>query len=119
MKKVLLLLASSIVASGSYAQIIVNPDGTHSVVHGDVIVNPDGTHSVRHGNVIVSPNGRHSTVHTLGKNRITINLNGPEKKFVINIDGSTITFDNKKSYKKILRLIRKEMRRVDRKTRRR
>lgn len=47
----------------AHSQVIVNPDGTHSVVTGNVIVNPDGTHSVLMGNVIVNPNGSHSVIH--------------------------------------------------------
>lgn len=43
--------------------VIVNPDGTHSTVHGNVIVNPDGTHSTVHGNVIVNPDGTHTIVN--------------------------------------------------------
>lgn len=54
------------------AQVIVNPDGTHSVVTGNVIVNPNGTHSVIHGNVIVNPNGTHSVLH----GNILVNPNG-------------------------------------------
>lgn len=44
------------------AQVVVNPDGTHSVVVGNVVVNPDGTHSVIAGNVIVNSNGTHSVI---------------------------------------------------------
>lgn len=47
----------------AHSQVIVNPDGTHSVVTGNVIINPDGTHSVLVGNVIVNPNGSHSVIH--------------------------------------------------------
>ena len=43
-------------------QVVVNPDGSHSVVTGNVIVNPDGTHSVVAGNVIVNSNGTHSVI---------------------------------------------------------
>lgn len=79
----------------TYGQVIVNPDGTHSVVHGSVIVNPngthsvihgsgsnavivnpDGTHSVKHGSVIVNPNGTHSTIHKTGANTIIVGPNG-------------------------------------------
>lgn len=45
-----------------HGNVIVNSDGTHSTVHGNVIVNPDGTHSTVHGNVIANPEGTHSTV---------------------------------------------------------
>lgn len=47
----------------AHGQVIVNPDGTHSVVTGNIIVNPDGTHSVVVGNVIVNSNGSHSVIH--------------------------------------------------------
>jgi quinol monooxygenase YgiN len=42
------------------SQVIVNPDGTHSVVTGNVVVNPNGTHSVISGNLLVNPDGTHS-----------------------------------------------------------
>lgn len=60
-----------------YGQIIVNADGTHSILtgshiinsngtvsvqHGSHIVNSDGTVSVQHGSVIVNTNGRHSII---------------------------------------------------------
>jgi len=44
-------------------QVVVNTDGTHSIVTGNIIVNPDGTHSVKTGDVMVNPNGSHSTIH--------------------------------------------------------
>lgn len=44
------------------AQVVVNPDGSHSIVTGSVIVNPDGSHSVKSGNIIVNPNGTHSVI---------------------------------------------------------
>lgn len=59
-------------SSGSSTAVIVNPNGTHSTVHNansstPVIVNPDGTHSVMHKSgstgVIVNPDGTHSIVH--------------------------------------------------------
>lgn len=53
------LLACS---ASAQAQVIVNPDGTHSVAMGNIIVNSDGTHSVRMGDVIVNPNGTHSVI---------------------------------------------------------
>ena len=43
-------------------QVVINPDGTHSVVTGNVIVNTDGTHSVITGNIVVNPNGTHSVI---------------------------------------------------------
>ncbi|WP_192349736.1 hypothetical protein [Algoriphagus sp. Y33] len=49
--KILVLLFFAMLSSELYAQsVIVNPDGTHSVVHGHgdskVMVNPNGTHSI-------------------------------------------------------------------------
>jgi|GEM_PF-1768141 len=44
------------------AQIVVNPDGSHSVVIGNIVVNPNGTHSVIMGNIVVNPNGTHSVL---------------------------------------------------------
>lgn len=60
--KSFLLFAVVCLASAqlSKAQVIVNPDGTHSVLTGNVIVNPNGTHSVLHGNVLVNPDGTHA-----------------------------------------------------------
>ena len=69
--KILIILFFAMLSSGLYAQsVIVNPDGTHSVVidHGvhKVIVNPDGTHSVAVGlgtsNILINPNGTHSQI---------------------------------------------------------
>jgi len=62
--KILLMICCIVFVTDVVGQtVVVNPDGTHSTVHGNVIVNPDGTHSTVHGNVIVNPNGTHSTVH--------------------------------------------------------
>lgn len=44
------------------AQIVVNPDGSHSIVAGNVAINPDGTHSVIMGNIAINPNGTHSAI---------------------------------------------------------
>ncbi len=72
-------------SSGLYAQsVIVNPDGTHSVVidHGvhKVIVNPNGTHSVAvssgTGNILVNPDGTHTQIMGEGNSKIIVNPNG-------------------------------------------
>ncbi len=46
--------------------VIVNPDGTHTIVTGNVIVHPNGTHSVIHKagdhSVVVGPDGRHTVI---------------------------------------------------------
>lgn len=60
MKKALLTVLLTLTAYIIQAQIVVNPDGSHSVVHGSVAINPDGTHSVIHGSVVINPNGTHS-----------------------------------------------------------
>jgi len=54
------------------AQVVLNPDGSHSVVTGNVIVNQDGTHSVVAGNVVVNSNGTHSVI----VGNVLVNANG-------------------------------------------
>ncbi|GEM_PF-2415939 len=64
--------------------IIVNPDGTHSVMYTSggigTVVNPDGTHSTVHTNgnvsVIVHPNGTHSITHNNGNISTIVHPNG-------------------------------------------
>lgn len=73
-----IMWVGSLLGSPVYAQVIVNPDGTHSVQHGSVIVNSDGSHSVKHGSVLVNPNGSHSVIHEQENGNATI----------INPDGS-------------------------------
>ena len=43
-------------------QVIINPDGTHSIDLGNgVVVNPNGTHSIKLENgIVVNPDGTHS-----------------------------------------------------------
>lgn len=72
MKKILLLPALIFSLNVYSQEVIVNPDGTHSIQTGSVIVNPDGTHSTVHGNVIVNPNGTHS----IKAGSIIVNPNG-------------------------------------------
>ncbi|TXE03733.1 hypothetical protein [Algoriphagus aquimarinus] len=83
--KILVILFFAMLSSGLYAQsVIVNPDGTHSVVidHGvhKVIVNPNGTHSVAvssgTSNIIVNPDGTHSQIIGNGNSKIIVNPNG-------------------------------------------
>jgi len=83
--KALVILFFVMLSSGLYAQtVIVNPDGTHSVVHdlGDtkVVVNPNGTHSVILGSdtnkIMINPNGTHSQIFGVGNSKIIINPNG-------------------------------------------
>lgn len=72
MKRLLLIVLTVLGGGISQAQVVVNPDGSHSVVHGSVIVNPDGTHSTIHGNVIVNSDGTYSTIH----GPVVVNPNG-------------------------------------------
>ena len=83
--KLLAVLFFAMLSSGLYAQsIIVNPDGTHSVVHehGDnqVIVNPNGTHAVIMGSgtskIMVNPDGTHSLIIGDGNSKIIVNPSG-------------------------------------------
>ena len=77
--KLYLILVNLILCGSLYAQtptVVVNPDGTHSVVHSSgsgtaVIVNPNGTHSVVHNAdtstpVIINPDGTHTILHVTG-----------------------------------------------------
>ncbi len=141
MKKIVFIFAAAIAVCPLYAQVIVNPDGTHSVVHGSHIVSPDGNISAIHGNHIVGSDGKISVVHgnhiisldgnisvvddsifeDRGKrrrNKTLIDVSDSGNKIVVNIDGTSITFDSKKSYKKIRRLVKKETRRINRHMRR-
>lgn len=87
-------------------QIILNPDGTHSVVHGSVIVNPNGTHSTIHQasqhTVVVNPNGTHSTMIKTGSNAIIVNPNGTHSvkigSVIVNPDGSHSTIHDAGSH---------------------
>lgn len=83
--KILVILFLAMMSTGLLAQtIIVNPDGTHSVVHGEgdikILVNPNGTHSVIMGSgtsqIIVNPDGTHSPIVGNGNTKIIVNPNG-------------------------------------------
>ncbi len=83
--KILVILFFEMLSSGLYAQsVIVNPDGTHSVVLGQgdnkVVVNPNGTHSVIMGSgtsrIMVNPDGTHSQIIGEGNSKIIVNPNG-------------------------------------------
>ncbi len=75
-------------ASNAFAQVIVNSDGSHSVVHGNVIVNSDGSHSINTGNVIVNSDGSHS----IKTGNVIVNSDGSHSiingNIVVNSDGS-------------------------------
>ncbi|RBL89304.1 hypothetical protein [Chitinophaga flava] len=86
MKKLLVLIAILFFFSISYTfsqSIIVNPNGTHSVVVGSgsvrTAINSDGTHStvIGHGRIktIINPNGTHSTLVNHGTIGTVVNPN--------------------------------------------
>ncbi|MEJ7559563.1 MAG: hypothetical protein WKF66_14740 [Pedobacter sp.] len=58
---IFILLSFAFIKSGM-AQVIVNSDGSHSLITGNVVVNSDGTHSILNGNILVNPNGTHSLI---------------------------------------------------------
>ena len=84
----------------AYAQhtVVVNPDGTHSVIvnNGNVstIVNQDGTHStaIMNGNssTIVNPDGTHSTAIMNGSNITIVNSDGTHSTVIRSGDNTTI-----------------------------
>jgi hypothetical protein len=86
MKKYLILgfLLCGAGVARAQVSIIVNPDGTHSVLHQNgntgVVVNPNGTHSVipntdTNPTVLVNPNGTHSIIQRTGN---TATVTGPK-----------------------------------------
>lgn len=101
MMKKHLILSFLLCATGvarAQVSIIVNPDGTHSVLHQNgntgVVVNPDGSHSVLHQNgstaVLVNPNGTHSVVPNTDTNpTVLVNPNGTHS--IIQRTGSITT----------------------------
>ncbi|QEC51100.1 hypothetical protein EDD80_101437 [Anseongella ginsenosidimutans] len=78
MKKILFMALLALGGTMAQAQVVVNPDGSHSVVHGSVIINPNGTHSVIHGSVVVNPDGTHSVL----AGPVIINPNGGVSQFL-------------------------------------
>jgi hypothetical protein len=63
--------------------VVVNPDGTHTIVLGSVIVHPNGQHSVVHTtgahSVVVGPDGRHTVIVGLdqpGSPKIVVHPDG-------------------------------------------
>jgi hypothetical protein len=83
--KTILILYLTLLSPVLYAQtIVVNPDGTHSVVHGHgatkVVVNPDGTHSTVLGSgdnkTIVKADGTHSQLIGHGNTQVIVNPDG-------------------------------------------
>jgi len=72
--------------------VVVNPDGTHSIVIDNgstkTIVNPNGTHSTVIDNcstkIVVNPNGTHSIVVGSGRIKTVVNPDGTHSIFIDN-----------------------------------
>ncbi len=86
--------------SNAMSQVIVNSDGSHTIVSGDVIINPDGSHSIKSGNVIINSNGTHSIIsgntiinsdgsHTVRAGNIAVSSDGSHS---ILTDNNILTF---------------------------
>jgi hypothetical protein len=121
--------------------IVVNSDGTHSIVvsngNSSTIVNSNGTHSTlfMNGNtgIMVNPDGTHSTIVTNGNISTVINQNGTHSIIINNepasasvglitwdstkiedIDTGTISREKKRLKKHKLKRNRKDKTRIDR-----
>jgi len=112
MKKILFVFTFVALLNNIRAQtIIVNPDGTHSIMIDNgvtkTIVHPNGTHSTVIDNgttkTIVNPDGTHSTVIDNGITKTIVNPNGTHStiidkgttKTIVNPDGThSIIIDN-------------------------
>ena len=122
MKRILICLLFSVSLS-AYAQnaVVINPDGTHSVIvnNGSVstVVNPDGTHStaIMNGNstTVVNPDGTHSVIVNNGNVSTVVNPDGTHSTVIMTDNDATIVnqterplwqifklFDRKKNSKK-------------------
>ena len=125
-----LLIASVLVLLvGRYAiaqSILVNPDGTHSVIHDhgatSIVINPNGTHSVVFNNgptsIMVNPDGTHSTILRNGNTGTIIHPNGRHSIFVTDslpATNLTDTPNSQCSYQKKKDLRIKQTRKIKRK----
>lgn len=103
MRRILITLLC-MVSLSAYAQhtVVVNPDGTHSVVINNgttsTIVNSDGTHStaIKNGNTttIVNPDGTHSIAINNGNTTTVVNPDGTHSVVIKN--GESATKDKQK-----------------------
>lgn len=85
--------------------IIVNPDGTHSLVFNNgstsTVVKPDGSFATIFNNgstsTLIDPDGTHSTFSNIGSTSIIVNPNGTHSIFFNNEnkikDEITVSFD--------------------------
>ena len=115
---------------GRYAiaqSVLVNPDGTHSVIHDhgatSVVINPNGTHSVVFNNgstsIMVNPDGTHSTILRHGNTGTVIHPNGMHSVFVTGSDTHAINLTNtpnsQRRYQKKKEVRGKQTRKIRRK----
>lgn len=116
---------------GRYAiaqSILVNPDGTHSVIHDhgatSVVINPNGTHSIVFNNgstsIMVNPDGTHSTILRHGNTGTLIHPNGMHSVFVTESDtpatNLTNTPSSQRRYQKKKEVRLKQSRKIRRKS---
>lgn len=88
----------SILIDNGSIKTLVNPNGTHSTIIDNgstkTIVNPNGTHSVVVGNgtikTLVNPNGIHSTIIDNGGIKTIINPNGTYSTVIDNSNINTM-----------------------------
>lgn len=80
-----LLALGSLTAAHAQTSVVVNPDGTHSILEqtggSAVLINPNGTHTVvpnvdSNPTVIVNPDGTHSVLHRLGGTNLLVTPSG-------------------------------------------
>jgi hypothetical protein len=101
---IILFLAVILNCNINAQTIIINSNGTHSVVINNgntaTIVNPDGTHSTlikgENTSLIVNPDGTHYTVNAIGKNVLIVNPDGIHST-VYNDSSKTIFFKSNKT----------------------
>src|SRR5688572_33241663 len=125
-----LIASVLLVLVGRYAiaqSILVNPDGTHSVIHDhgatSVVINPNGTHSVVFNNgstsIMVNPDGTHSTILRHGNTATLIHRNGMHSVFVTDSDtpatNLTNTPNSQRRYQKKKEVRVKQSRKIRRK----
>jgi hypothetical protein len=103
MKQMLTFLFITFISYGAFAQsVIVNADGTHSIIIDNgatkSIVNPNGTHSTIIDNgatkTIANPNGTHSIIIDNGATKTIANPNGTHSTIIDNGPTKTIVNPN-------------------------
>jgi len=108
--KQILTLIFTLLSYNVFAQsVVVNPDGTNSIIIDNgstkTIVNPNGTHSIIIDNgstkTIVNPNGTYSIIIDNGSTKTIVNPNGTHSIIIDNGSTKTIVNPNRTRTKKI------------------